>query len=157
MHSSGPVASCLLQAFPGRDGCALRPNGPRGERGLNPNSISIYHPGGYLALGESNVMAWEFTDGAGNMIHEEVLVDNNFVSFGFDIPLTDTLFVSVLLTNEDAMLDGEPVACLIEDYLVWGTTPGLSVAMNMARGRWVASRRGRHPCRLRRRKRSIPT
>ena len=88
--------------------------------GSNPNSISIYHPGGYLTWpGESNVMAWEFSDGAGNVIHEEVLVDNNFVSFGFDIPLTDTLFVSVLLTNEDAMLDGEPVACLIEDFLVW--------------------------------------
>ena len=77
--------------------------------GSNPNSISIYHPGGYLTWpGESNVMAWEFTDGEGNVIHEEVLVDNSFVSFGFDLPLTDTLFVSVLLTNEDAMLDGAP-------------------------------------------------
>lgn len=88
--------------------------------GSNPNAINIYHPGGYLTWpGESNVMDWEFTDGAGNVIYAEVLVDNNFVSFGFDIPLTDTLFVSVVLTNENAMLDGEPVACLIEDFLVW--------------------------------------
>ena len=87
--------------------------------GSNLNSISIYHPGGYLTWpGESNVMAWEFMDGAGNVIHEEVLVDNSFVSFGFDLPLTDTLFVSVLLTNEDAMLGEAPVACLIEDLLV---------------------------------------
>ena len=109
---------------------------PGGERGSNPNSISIYHPGGYLTWpGESNVMAWAFTDGAGNVIHEEVLVDNNFVSFGFDIPLTDTLFVSVLLTNEDAMLDGEPVACLIEDFGVGNRHLALSAGKSMARGR----------------------
>ena len=72
------------------------------------------------------------------MIHEEVLVDNNFVSFGFDIPLTDTLFVSVLLTNEDAMLDGDLWLCLIEDS-VWEMTPGPSAAKSMARGRWAGA------------------
>ena len=88
--------------------------------GSQPNVISLYHPGGYLTWPHSeNVMNWEFADSEGNMIHEEVAVDDNFVSFGFDLPLTDTMFVSVLLTNDSAFLDGNPVACLIEDYLFW--------------------------------------
>ena len=33
--------------------------------------------------------------------------------------MTDTLFVSVLLTNDSALHNGVPVACLIEDYLFW--------------------------------------
>ena len=53
------------------------------------------------------------------MLHEETLVDNSFVSFGFDLPLTDTMHVSVVLTNDSAFLDGAPVACFIEDVLFW--------------------------------------
>lgn len=88
--------------------------------GSQPNIISLYHPGGYLTWPPSeNVMEWEFTDGDGDIIHEEVLVDNSFITFEFDIPLTDTMFVSVLLTNDSALLNGNPVACLIEDYLTW--------------------------------------
>jgi hypothetical protein len=66
-------------------------------------------------------MEWEFTDSEGNLLHEETLVDDNFVSFDFDIPLTDTMFVSVLHTNDSAWHNGSQYswACLIEDYLVW--------------------------------------
>ena len=84
--------------------------------------INLYHPGGYLTWPDStNVMEWEFTDSQGNVLHEETLVDDNFVSFSFDLDLTDTMFVSVLHTNEAAFHDGssDPWACLIEDYLVW--------------------------------------
>jgi len=88
--------------------------------GSLPNSINIYHPGGYLTWPSSeNVMEWEFTDSQGNVLHEETLVDENFVSFDFDMPVTDTMYVSVLLTNDSALNNGNPVACLIEDYLVW--------------------------------------
>jgi hypothetical protein len=91
--------------------------------GSNPNAINLYHPGGYLTWPPSeNVMEWEFTDSEGNVLHEEVLVNNNFVSFSFELPLTDTMFVSVLLTNDSAMLNGSPVACMIEDYLMWEET-----------------------------------
>ncbi len=91
--------------------------------GSNPDYINVYHPGGYLTWPPSeNVMEWEFTDSEGNVLHEEVLVNNNFVSFSFELPLTDTMFVSVLLTNDSAMLNGSPVACLIEDYLFWEET-----------------------------------
>ncbi|MGB1385081.1 MAG: Kazal-type serine protease inhibitor family protein [Flavobacteriales bacterium] len=91
--------------------------------GSNPDYINVYHPGGYLTWPPSeNVMEWEFTDSEGNVLHEEVLVNNNFVSFSFELPLTDTMFVSVLLTNDSASLNGNPVACLIEDYLYWNET-----------------------------------
>ena len=86
------------------------------------NMINLYHPGGYLIWPSSeNVMEWELTDSEGNMLHEETLVDDNFVSFDFDIPLTDTMFVSVLHTNDSAWHNGSQYswACLIEDYLVW--------------------------------------
>ena len=86
------------------------------------NMVNLYHPGGYLIWPHSeNVMEWEFTDSEGNLLHEETLVDDNFVSFDFDIPLTDTMFVSVLHTNDSAWHNGSQYswACLIEDYLVW--------------------------------------
>ena len=86
------------------------------------NVINLYHPGGYLTWPPSeNVMEWEFTDSEGNLLYEETLVDDNFVSFDFDIPLTDTMFVSVLHTNDSAWHNGSQYswACLIEDYLVW--------------------------------------
>lgn len=87
-----------------------------------PGMVNLYHPGGYLTWPDStNVMEWEFTDSQGNVLHQETLVDDNFVSFSFDMDLTDTMFVSVLHTNESAFHDGspDPWACLIEDYLVW--------------------------------------
>ncbi len=87
-----------------------------------PGMLNLYHPGGYLTWPDStNVMEWEFTDSQGNVLHQETLVDDNFVSFSFDMDLTDTMFVSVLHTNESAFHDGspDPWACLIEDYLVW--------------------------------------
>ena len=90
--------------------------------GSQEAALSLYHPGGYLTWPPSeNVMEWLFTDEEGNVVHEETLIDENFVSFGHDVPITDTLFVSVLLTNDSSIYyDGNPVACLIEDYLTLG-------------------------------------
>lgn len=92
--------------------------------GSQEAALSLYHPGGYLTWPPSeNVMEWLFTDEEGNVVHEEILIDENFVSFGHDVPITDTLFVSVLLTNDSSIYyDGNPVACLIEDYLTWEET-----------------------------------
>jgi len=89
------------------------------------NTINLYHPGGYLTWPHSeNVFEWEFTDSEGNLLHQETLVDDNFVSFDFDIPLTDTMFVSVLHTNDSAWHNGSQNswACLVEDYLFWEET-----------------------------------
>lgn len=91
--------------------------------GSQENYLNVYHPGGYLTSPSSeNTMEWLFTDSEGNVIHEETLVNENFVSFNHGVPLTDTIFVSVLLTNDSAVLNGNPVACWIEDYLVWEET-----------------------------------
>lgn len=92
--------------------------------GSQEAALSLYHPGGYLTWPPSeNVMDWLFTDEDGNVVHEETLVDNSFISFEHNVPITDTLFVSVLLTNDSSIYyDGNPVACLIEDYLTWEET-----------------------------------
>ena len=88
--------------------------------GSDSNSVNLYHPGGYLTFPPAyNVMTWEFTDSAGNLIHEETTEDDNFIHVVHNLPVTDTLFVSVLLTNDSAFHNGVPVACLIEDYLFW--------------------------------------
>ncbi|MDA0729783.1 MAG: T9SS type A sorting domain-containing protein [Bacteroidetes bacterium] len=88
--------------------------------GSQEDFINLYHPGGYLTWPPSeNVMEWEFTDSDGNILYQETLVDENFVSFNHDVPITDTMYVSVLLTNDSAIHNGHSVACLIEDYLVW--------------------------------------
>ena len=88
--------------------------------GSDSNSVNLYHPGGYLTFPpQYNVMTWEFTDAEGNVIHEATTEDENFIQVVHNLPVTDTLFVSVLLTNDSAFHNGAPVACLIEDYLFW--------------------------------------
>ena len=92
-----------------------------------PDFINIYHPGPYLTWPPStNVLEWEFTDAQGNLMHEATLVDESTVSFSFDIPITDTMFVSVLHTNDSVFHNGSEYswACLVEDYLVWEVTEG---------------------------------
>ena len=86
------------------------------------NMISIYHPGPYLTWPPAtNVLEWEFTDSEGNVLYETTVVDASTVSFGFELPLTDTLHVSVLHTNDSVFHNGSeyPWACLVEDYLTW--------------------------------------
>lgn len=92
--------------------------------GSQETALNLYHPGGYLTWPPSeNVMEWLFTDEEGNVVHEETLIDENFVSFGHNVPITDTMYVSVLLTNDSSIYyDGNPVACLIEDHLTWEET-----------------------------------
>jgi hypothetical protein len=88
--------------------------------GSDSNSVNLYHPGGYLTWPPAyNVMTWEFTDSEGNLIDEATIQDDNFIHVVHNLPVTDTLFVSVLLTNDSALHNGVPVACLIEDYLFW--------------------------------------
>ena len=88
--------------------------------GSDSSSVNLYHPGGYLTFPpEYNVMTWEFTAADGTLIYEETTQDENFIHVVHNLPVTDTLFVSVLLTNDSALHNGVPVACLIEDYLFW--------------------------------------
>lgn len=91
--------------------------------GSDPGYVNLYHPGGYLTWPQTeNVMAWEFSDAAGEVLLDTVLFNENFVPFNHSVALTDTIFVSVLLTNDSAMHNGSPVACIIEDFLTWQET-----------------------------------
>ena len=84
------------------------------------NMVSLYHPGHYLTWPRtSNVIEWIISDKQGNVIAQDILIDEQSFTFSFDIPLTDTLLVSAQLVNDSAIHEGNPVNCLIEDALYW--------------------------------------
>lgn len=83
--------------------------------GSDTNMVNIYHPGHYLTWPQSqNVIVWEIRDMIGNTIAEGTLVDEAFYQFDHNIPISDTMNVSALLTN-----DSTGIECLIEDQLYW--------------------------------------
>ena len=97
--------------------------------GSDTNIVNIYHPGHYLTWPQSkNVIVWEITDMIGNMIAEDTLVDEAFYQFYHNIPITDTMNVTALLTNNSA-----GIACLIEDQLYWEVT---ELIPDVFTGRW---------------------
>ncbi|MGC6420597.1 MAG: hypothetical protein ACON48_05830 [Chitinophagales bacterium] len=84
------------------------------------NMVSLYHPGHYLTWPRtSNVIEWIISDQQGNVIAQDILIDEQSFTFSFDIPLTDTLLISAQLVNDSAIHEGNPVNCLIEDALYW--------------------------------------
>ena len=84
------------------------------------NIVNLYHPGHYLTWPRtSNVIEWIISDKQGNVIAQDILIDEQSFTFQFDIPLTDTLLVSAQLVNDSAIHEGNPVNCLIEDALYW--------------------------------------
>ena len=84
------------------------------------NTVNLYHPGHYLTWpGNSNVIEWIISDKQGNVIVQDILIDEQSFTFQIDVPLTDTLLVSAQLTNDSAIHEGSPVNCLIEDALYW--------------------------------------
>ena len=84
------------------------------------NMVSLYHPGHYLTWPRtSNVIEWIISDKQGNVIAQDILIDEQSFTFSFNIPLTDTLLVSAQLVNDSAIHEGNQVNCLIEDALYW--------------------------------------
>ena len=80
--------------------------------------VDIYHPGHYLTSPrEDNVITWTITDDQDNIVVEETLTNEAFFAFNHNVPITDTMNVSVVLRNETA-----GVACLIQDVLYWEET-----------------------------------
>ena len=69
-----------------------------------------------------NVIVWKITDTQDNLIAQDTIVGESLFSFGHDLSLTDTINVSAHLTNQDAIHEGFPVNCLIEDQLYWKIT-----------------------------------
>jgi hypothetical protein len=92
--------------------------------------VKLYHPGNYLTWPQNeNVIVWKITDMQGNLIAEDTLINNPDFLFYHNIPLTDTMNVFTLLTNDSA-----GVACVIYDQLYWKETeviPGSFI------GRWT--------------------
>ena len=91
--------------------------------------VKLYHPGHYLTWPPAeNIIVWEITDSQGNIIAEDTLIDDSGFLFNHNIPLTDTMNVTAILTNDSA-----GVACLIEDELFWEVT---EVIQGVFIGRW---------------------
>lgn len=101
--------------------------------GSSTNSISIYHSGQYMTHPQSeNIFMWEFTNQQGNIVHQDILVDEATITFGHNWSLTDTINVSVHFVNDSANLDawyinqglspsGNSINCLFEDQIYWET------------------------------------
>ena len=86
--------------------------------GSVPDYVNIYHPGHYLTSPqEDNVIEWVITNEQGNVVVEETLIDDSILAFNHNVPITETMNVSAVLTNATA-----GVACLIEDVLYWEET-----------------------------------
>ena len=91
--------------------------------------VKLYHPGHYLTSPQNeNIIVWEITDSQGIIIADDILIDNSDFLFYHNIPFTDTMNVTALLTNDSA-----GVACLIEDQLYWEVTELLPGVFT---GRW---------------------
>ena len=101
--------------------------------GSSENSISIYHSCQYMTHPQSeNIFMWEFTNQQGNIVHQDILVDEATITFGHNWSLTDTINVSVHFVNDSANLDawyinqglspsGNSINCLFEDQIYWET------------------------------------
>lgn len=101
--------------------------------GSSENSISIYHSGQYMTHPQSeNIFMWEFTNQQGNIVHQDILVDEATITFGHNWSLTDTINVTVHFVNDSANLDawyinqglspsGNSINCLFEDQIYWET------------------------------------
>ena len=101
--------------------------------GSSETSISIYHSGQYMTHPQSeNIFTWDFTDQQGNILHQDILVDESTITFGHNWSLTDTINVTVHFVNDSANLDawyinqglspnGNSINCLFEDQIYWET------------------------------------
>ena len=101
--------------------------------GSSQTSISIYHSGQYMTHPQSeNIFTWEFTDQQGNILHQDIIVNQQTIAFGHNWSLTDTINVRVHFVNDSANLDawytsqglplnGHSINCLFEDQLYWST------------------------------------
>ena len=91
------------------------------------NYVQLYHPGFFMfgatanVGGFDNVCFWTITDVDGNILHEAETAgdfeNQSFMLFNHDIPVTDALFVDLVLTSPLEDHD-----CCISDTLVWVET-----------------------------------
>jgi hypothetical protein len=84
--------------------------------------VQLYQAGFFLIpSGFANVCEWEVTSFTGEVIHEETtsgdFSEQSTVLFEHEIPITDSMNVSLVITNEV-----EGIICTINDTLYWEET-----------------------------------
>lgn len=85
-------------------------------------SVALYHAGFFLIpSGFDNVCDWEVVDFSGNTIHEATTTgewaDQSFSLFDHMVPITDSMQVSLTITNETS-----GILCEVSDTLFWELT-----------------------------------
>jgi hypothetical protein len=92
--------------------------------------VQLYHPGFFLLpSGNANVCAWEVTTVAGDVVFDTLTSgaasEQGLVLFDHTVPITDSMFVTVVISNPVSGL-----TCLITNTLYWEETevfPGIFV------------------------------
>jgi len=84
--------------------------------------VQLYHAGFFnLPSGFDNICDWEVTDFSGSIIHEAttsgVWADQSFTSFSHSVPITDSMKVTLIISNETSGL-----TCEMNDTLFWKLT-----------------------------------
>ena len=94
------------------------------------NYVQLYHPGFFLLpSGNANVCEWEVTTAAGDLVFDTLTsgaaFEQGLVLFDHTVPITDTMFVNLVISNPVSGL-----TCLITNTLYWEETevfPGIFV------------------------------
>ena len=86
------------------------------------NQIQLYHAGFFnIDSGYANVCEWEVTTFQGNVVHQATTsgqwADQSFSLFNHSVPVTDSMEVTLFITNPLA-----GITCSITDTLVWEET-----------------------------------
>lgn len=107
--------------------CTLNLTGQCSSVGISISSsdtsyVQLYHAGFFnIPSGFANTCGWEITSFTGELIHEEItsgaFEDQSFMLFNHDVPLTDSMRVSLVITNDTA-----GIICTILDTLFWSET-----------------------------------
>jgi hypothetical protein len=92
--------------------------------------VQLYHPGFFLLpSGNANVCEWEVTTAAGDLVFDTLTsgaaFEQGLVLFDHTVPITDTMFVNLVISNPVSGL-----TCLITNTLYWEETevfPGIFV------------------------------
>lgn len=91
--------------------------------------IQLYHPGPYLiSPRNATIIKYEITDFQNNILHQDTISGGSgLMLFNHTVPVTDSMKVSALLTNNVA-----GITCLIEDTLFWKRTGAFPTIYNWA-------------------------
>lgn len=84
--------------------------------------VQLYHAGFFLIpSGFDNICEWKVTSFSGDIIHQDttfgLAAEQSFSTFTHNLPITDSMEVTILITNET-----EGITCTMNDTLYWEET-----------------------------------